>query len=115
MVAEVEGLSDNTEEVIVLFKKNDVILARFLRGHEMLYLSLCAWWNDLMEFRSAVEKLCLQNGEQHTQRDLLVHWTLTGHLEEPEESPLTSGKRQCDLVLCHTPTQSLGTYLSHYT
>lgn len=41
MVAETEGSPDNTGEIIVLFKKNDIILARLLPGHEMLDLSLC--------------------------------------------------------------------------
>lgn len=79
MVAEMEGLPDNIGEIIVLFKKNDIILARRLPGHET-YLSLCAWRNYVMEFKSTVEKLyaCRIEKEQHIQRDVLGHWTLTG-------------------------------------
>lgn len=65
MGAEKEGFSDHMGEIIVLLKKNDIILATS-PGHEMLYLSLCAWRNDVMEFRSTVEKLHVCSVENTT-------------------------------------------------
>lgn len=56
MVAETEGSPDNTGEIIVLFKKNDIILARLLPGHEMLDLSLC-----MEEWRHGIQVYCGKN------------------------------------------------------
>lgn len=72
MVAETEGFPDDTGEIIVLFKENDIILARLPPGHEMLYLSLCAWRNDVMEFKSTVEKLHVCRIENHTSKAMFL-------------------------------------------
>lgn len=73
MGAETEGFPDNMGGggIIVLFKENDIILATS-PGHEMLYLSLCAWRNDVMEFKSAVEKLHVFSFENNTTQAMFL-------------------------------------------
>lgn len=71
MGAETEGFPDNMGEIIVLLKKNDIILATS-PGHEMVSLSLCAWRNDVMEFKSTVEKLHVCSVENNTTKAMFL-------------------------------------------